>query len=421
MNERLDQAQQLARRVDAGWQPADVEAQLARLHARRARRARRWLVAAPLVAAAASVVLVVGSMRPRDAHVAVATDVRDRHDARPSALEPPVAAVPAPAVEIAPVPAPASVEPSAAPGVLSLGDGSVVTPLGKDSRLLARQVSETDVVVALAGGGARFDVPERKTRRFRAELGALALETHGAAFRVQVGRRQGQVEVAAERGEVRAHVGQEAHVVAAGQTRAFSIAARDDAAPVVRGEPQAVPAPPASWRDDAARGDYAAAWAALGALRAPVGPTEGSAARPAGQAVGGRTPLLGSLETMEDLQLAADVARLSGHAGAAIAPLARALDLHADDPRAPLVAFTLGRVHLEDLGAPRDAALAFARARTLAPDGPLAEDALAREVEAWSRAGETGTARVQALIYTRRYPQGRRVHAVRRFGGLESP
>jgi len=50
----------------------------------------------------------------------------------------------------------------------------------------------------------------------------------------------------------------------------------------------------------------------------------------------------------------------------------------------------------------------------------LAEDALAREVEAWSRAGETETARVQALIYSQRYPQGRRVHAVRRFGGLLS-
>jgi transmembrane sensor len=395
MNERLDQAQQLARRVDAGWQPADVEAQLARLHARRARRTRRWLVAAPLAAAAATAVLVVGVMRPGAGDVAVAPDARDRHDAHATAPEPPVAVAPAPAVEIV-SPAPAAIEPPAAPGVLSLGDGSVVTPLGQGSRLLARRVSETDVVVALAGGGARFDVPERKARRFRAELGALAVETHGAAFRVQVGRRKGQVEVAAERGEVSARVGQEAHIVAAGETRAFSIAVRDGAAPVDRVEPPAVPAPSASWRDDAARGDYAAAWAALGALRAP-------------------------LVSMEDLQLAADVARLSGHAGAAVAPLARALELHPDDPRAPLVAFTLGRVHLEDLGAPRDAALAFARARTLAPDGPLAEDALAREVEAWSRAGEIGTARAQALIYTQRYPQGRRVHAVRRFGGLETP
>jgi transmembrane sensor len=124
---------------------------------------------------------------------------------------------------------------------------------------------------------------------------------------------------------------------------------------------------------------------------------------------------------MEDLLLAGDVARLSGHAGAAVAPLSRAVELHPEDPRAPLAAFTLGRVHLEDLGAPRDAALAFAGARTLEPDGPLAEDALAREVEAWSRAGETETARTRALTYIQRYPQGRRVHAVRRFGGLESP
>src|SRR5206468_9102553 len=129
-------------------------------------------------------------------------------------------------------------------------------PLGKDCRLLARRVSETDVVVAVAGGGAQFEVPERKVRRFRAELGALALETHGAAFRVQVGRRR--IEVAAERGEVSARLGPEAHVVTAGETRAFAIAAHDDAGSVIRDELPGVPEPPPSWRDAAARGDYAA-------------------------------------------------------------------------------------------------------------------------------------------------------------------
>src|SRR2546430_2117926 len=82
-------------------------------------------------------------------------------------------------------------------------------------------------------------------------------------------------------------------------------------------------------------------------------------------------------------------------------------------PRAPLAAFSLGRVHLEKVGAPRDAAQAFARARELAPDGPLAEGALAREVEAWARAGETEVARQRALSYARRYPGGRRARAVR--------
>lgn len=39
------------------------------------------------------------------------------------------------------------------------------------------KVSDTDVVVAVAGGGARFDVPERTARRLGAEFGAFALET----------------------------------------------------------------------------------------------------------------------------------------------------------------------------------------------------------------------------------------------------
>jgi len=167
------------------------------------------------------------------------------------------------------------------------------------------------------------------------------------------------------------------------------------APPIVRAEVPAAPAAP-SWRDDAERGDYAAAWAGLAQVQ-------------------------DGLDGMADLLLAGDVARLSGHPTAAVAPLARALAHHADDPRAQLAAFTLGRVYLEELGAPRDAAVAFARARELAPAGPLTEDALAREVEAWSRAGETATARTQALLYVQRYPTGRRAHAVRRFGGLERP
>ena len=67
------------------------------------------------------------------------------------------------------------------------------------------------------------------------------------------------------------------------------------------------------------------------------------------------------------------------------------LEIHPDDARAPLAAFTLGRVHLEDLGAPRDAALAFARARTLVTRRLLARRT--GELEAlWRRApgGRTG-------------------------------
>jgi transmembrane sensor len=120
-----------------------------------------------------------------------------------------------------------------------------------------------------------------------------------------------------------------------------------------------------------------------------------------------------------DLLLAADVARRSRHSSEALGPLRRVVRAHRGDERAPLAAFTLGRVLLEELGEPADAADAFAEVRALAPRGPLVEDALAREVEARSRAGESDRAQALAREYLREFPQGLRARAVRRFGGLE--
>jgi transmembrane sensor len=78
----------------------------------------------------------------------------------------------------------------------------------------------------------------------------------------------------------------------------------------------------------------------------------------------------------------ADRARRQGRPEEALAPLRQIVDAHAGDPRAPLAAFTLGRVYLDELHRPADAAAAFARARALDPDGPLAADARNREREA---------------------------------------
>jgi transmembrane sensor len=117
--------------------------------------------------------------------------------------------------------------------------------------------------------------------------------------------------------------------------------------------------------------------------------------------------------------LAADVARLSGHAGEAVTHLRAVVSRHGGDPRAPLAAFTLGRVLLDELGRPGAAAAAFADAQRLAPGGALAQDALAREIEALAKAGQTVAAHDRALLYVERYPSGRRIKSVRRYGGLE--
>jgi transmembrane sensor len=98
--------------------------------------------------------------------------------------------------------------------------------------------------------------------------------------------------------------------------------------------------------------------------------------------------------------------------------LRRALALDSDPTREAVAAFSLGKVLLEELDEPAPAAEAFARARAAQPAGALAEDALAREVEAWSRARAAGMARLRAAEYLRRYPRGRRAREVRELGGL---
>jgi hypothetical protein len=50
----------------------------------------------------------------------------------------------------------------------------------------------------------------------------------------------------------------------------------------------------------------------------------------------------------------------------------------------------------------------------------LAEDALAREVEALARAGDAATARRRAELYRDLFPNGLRLRVVMRLGGLQA-
>ena len=98
--------------------------------------------------------------------------------------------------------------------------------------------------------------------------------------------------------------------------------------------------------------------------------------------------------------------------------LERVVKEHPTEVAAQLAGFSLGKVYLDNLDEPALAARSFADVRAMAPGGGLAQDALAREVEAWARAGETARARDAALEYARLYPHGRRLAAVRDLGGI---
>jgi transmembrane sensor len=197
-----------------------------------------------------------------------------------------------------------------------------------------------------------------------------------------------------------------ATVLLSGQGGLFPPVTEPEAAPgeepdTPRAEPPpASPAPSAHgaggsasddrWRRNALAGDYARAYEELKAMGA-------DAVR----------------DDPGDLMLAADIARLSGHPEDSVRPLRAVVERHSGDRRAPVAAFTLGRV-LDDLGRPAQAAAAFEKARVLWPAGPLSEDALSRSADAWQRAGRTAAARAAAGEYERRYPNGRHAAAMRK-------
>ncbi len=301
--------------------------------------------------------------------------------------------------------------PSATPSpTLRFADGSTATRSAADSVLRALPSSTGRTEVELARGAARFEVIEDHARVFRVATGPVTVEAFGAVFGCAVEGQQTHVEVF--RGEVRVLWNDRQRELTAGEQAVFPPSApvaptpAPVPAPAAPNPPPTRVAPPPArsaatppaaspgWRELAHDGDFDHAYAAL---------ADGDAVR----------------DEPEELLLAADVKRLSHHPAEAIDPLRAVVRDHATDPRAPLAAFTLGRVLLEELGRPAEAADAFADAVRLAPTGPMTEDAIAREVEALSRAGDPVAAKQLAQHYLEQYPSGRKLKSVRRFGGIE--
>jgi transmembrane sensor len=290
-----------------------------------------------------------------------------------------------------------------------LDDGSTIAPRDDAAVVVLRHVTADQVDLELSAGSARLDVVPRAERVVRLETRVAAVETTGGAVTVVMEGERARVSV--EQGRARILWGIEEAWLKEGESDVFPRApAAPPSPPEVSTEETSPSAPAASvkpaatapqgptstWRTQAHDGDFEGAFRALQA----AGPTN-------------------VRDEPADLLLAADVARLSHHPSDAISPLERVVREHAGDPRAPLAAFTLGRVLLDELGRPAEAAAAFSRAQALGPGGPLEEDALAREVEGWSRAGDANRAHATAERYVSRYPAGRRLRAVKKFGELD--
>ncbi len=344
-------ASEAGKHLVAEWGSARVESNLSATHARIRRKQRER--AALLAAAAVSLAAAIFVIAPRF------------FDTR-SALGPGVAA------------------PSS---TTRFRDGSSAELLRAGSELEVRHASERGIEVAVNVGAARFDVVHDPARAFSVVAGPVTVHVIGTRFSVE--REAERVRVSVERGRVRVTWPAGQDELEAGESawfpRAPQAAPAESAASVTSAEAPRSLAPSERERflDHARRREYKEAYALLAHTPSVI---TGSA---------------------EDLMLAADSARLSGHPEQAIGYLQRIVQGHAQDSRAPLAAFTLGKTYMTQLSRFSDAARAFAQVRALSPGGPLSEDSYLREIECLVLAGDRSRANARASEYRTRYPGGR--------------
>jgi len=189
------------------------------------------------------------------------------------------------------------------------------------------------VAIDLSRGRGRFEVEPRPERLFSVHAGDVTVTVIGTVFTVE--RVADRIGVTVSRGKVLVEWGVGSRTLGAGESGWFP--------PLVVGQTGAAVAPPA--------------FRSAPAPAAPVGKkarqklaraerTEQANDAAAEETAKPAPPPAGAPETAESLLAAADAARLQGRAQDGAALLRKIVQEHRSDPRAPLAAFTLGRVLL---------------------------------------------------------------------------
>jgi transmembrane sensor len=299
---------------------------------------------------------------------------------------------------------------------LEFADGSRLV-LDPGGRLSPLENTGRSVAFLLKAGRATFDVVPGGPRRWSIEAGLATVEVIGTRFSVT--RSDEQVIVEVERGSVLVRgerVADRVQRLGAGDRLTIDRESRLARATTALSAPQpsagSVPAPaprdPSQvsasasgpsiapiWRELAEEGAYAEAYRNLGAF--------GVASR-------------AKTADLEQLLALADVARLSGHPREAVEPLRRAVAEHADDPRAAMAAFMLGRLHLDSLQDAASAVSDFRTAIALRLPRALLEDAHLRLIEAAAKSGDRRAAHEAWLLHRQQFPNSVRSSTADRWG-----
>jgi transmembrane sensor len=272
---------------------------------------------------------------------------------------------------------PAFFESASGARAVALTDGSAIE-IGAGARLEVLKNDGDSFVTALRRGTTTFSVQPGGPRRWIVEAGLLTVEVTGTRFSVQ--REQSFVRVRVDQGSVLVRgdgLPGGFTRLTAGKSVELGASARAE-----RAEP---PAPP------------------------PVAPPEPSAAPPTDKPAD--TP--SDRDAIDELLASADAARRSGNVATAIDLLQQVIArAQGHDPRRGMAALSLARLIM-----PTDPDRASRLLEESMGDMPhgLAEDALARRVEAEARAGRTDRAAELAEQYLQRFPNGHRADDVRRW------
>jgi transmembrane sensor len=286
---------------------------------------------------------------------------------------------------------------------VTFDDRSHIT-LSTGGRVEARTNDAHVFDTVLTRGRARFDVTPRGPRRWSIDCGLATVYVVGTSFvldrspeRVHVEVLHGVVRVEGENVPGRAKVlrdGESLDVRATVETPAVSTPVTPEPVAQAVTPPTARVVTPERWRSLAAERQYVSAWDALG---------------PGGALSRARTA------TADELLVLGEVAHRSRHYAEAAELYGRFVTAHASNSHASMVAFTLGRLQIDQLGDAREAARSFETALRLGVPHDLQEDVYARRVEAHARAGDVAAAREAAEDYLQNFPEGRRAADVRRW------
>ncbi len=285
---------------------------------------------------------------------------------------------------------PATLGTSGSRRVVGLDDGSQVE-LAASSSLRTTKVGATQVAFAVDSGHVTFDVKPGGPRMWVIESAGVVVKVLGTRF--TVGNDAGNVEVVVDRGKVL--------VEGAGIPGGSRVLTAGESVSVARGAQE--PVIPAGASPSIAAH---ATSPTVSPLRSA--PTLAPAAAPVAAPVA--APTAASVPATDPMSRA-DTARRDGRPRDATRILTAMVD--ARDPRASLAAFTLGKIHAEDLADPAAAATWFERASALGLPAGLDEQALARTVECHARVGSKMSASRAAVRYLERHPSGSHAGNVR--------